>query len=209
MRTTRRVRSKTSLHSFAIRLCGVQRNAVAVWSGDVNPTEPSTQIPRRPEPFRLRNSLLPRHRRVCLATRTILRTRLYVRWFEFGTSARSFARTATRDTNQNESGRMDPTRRDPTSTTACAIADAHTSFGGMEGHQRGYTLMRPSGDGFSALTFAHRTPATNISLALRFWLLRSRNKENVKTSLLAQTKWYDFWTGLALTEVRRRCRRSA
>jgi alpha-D-xyloside xylohydrolase len=180
---------------------GIQRNAAAVWSGDVNPT---WETFRRQIPAGLNLSVSgipywttdiggftsanpddPHYRE------------LYIRWFQFGSFCPIFRAHGTRTTNQNEIWSYGPEAQKILTdydrlryrlmpyiySTAWKVTN------------EGYTFMRPL-----VMDFRIDTVAQNIADQFLFGpaLLVNPVTEAGATSrhlYLPKATWYDFWTG--------------
>jgi len=182
---------------------GTQRNAAAVWSGDVNP---NWETLRRQIPAGLNYSLsgLP-YWTTDIGGFTVANPddpayrELFVRWFQFGTFCPIFRVHGTRSTNQNELWSFGP---DAQKTLVAfdklryrlmpyiySLAWKTTS--------EGYTIMRPL-----VMDFRTDTRAQDTGSQFLFGpaLLVNPVTEPGATSrhlYLPEAKWYDFWTGAA------------
>ncbi len=184
---------------------GVQRNAVAVWSGDVNP---NWETLRRQIPAGLNLSVsgIPYWTTdiggfVSANPDNPAYRELYVRWFEFGTFCPIFRAHGTRDTNQNEIWSYGPdAQKILTSYDRLRYRlMPYTYSVAWKVTSEGYTLMRPL-----VMDFRTDVRAQNTGDEYLFGpsILVAPVTEQGATSkhlYLPQTKWYDFWTGLALT----------
>lgn len=180
---------------------GIQRNATAVWSGDV---DPNWETFRRQIPAGLNLSVSgipywttdiggfvsanpddPRYRE------------LYIRWFQFGTFCPIFRAHGTRTTNQNEIWSYGPEAqkiltgydqlRYRLMPYIYSLAWKTTS--------EGYTIMRPL-----VMDFRSDVHAQNIADQFLFGpaILVSPVTEPGAVSrhlYLPEAAWYDFWTG--------------
>jgi alpha-D-xyloside xylohydrolase len=180
---------------------GVQRNAAAVWSGDINP---NWETFRRQIPAGLNLSLSgipywttdiggfvtgnpddPAYRE------------LYIRWFEFGAFCPIFRAHGTRATNQNELWSYGPEAQ-----SILASYDRlryrllpYIYSVAWKTTNEGYTPMR-------ALAMDYRNDVTALHVSDQFMygpaLLVNPVTQPGATSrqvYLPQSKWYDFWTG--------------
>jgi alpha-D-xyloside xylohydrolase len=184
---------------------GVQRNSVAVWSGDV---DPNWETLRRQIPAGLNLSVSgipywttdiggfvaanpddPKYRE------------LYIRWFQFGTFSPIFRAHGTRTTNQNEIWSYGPDAQDILTnydqlryrlmSYIYSLAWKTTS--------EGYSILRPL-----VMDFREDTRAQNISDQFLFGpaLLVNPVVELGAISrrvYLPDATWYDFWTGKTTT----------
>jgi alpha-D-xyloside xylohydrolase len=183
---------------------GVQRNAAALWSGDV---DPNWETFRRQIPAGLNLSVSG----VPYWTTDIggfvvanpddpAYRELYIRWFQFGAFCPIFRAHGTRSTNQNEIWSYGP--------EAQKILTAYDrlryrlmpyiySVAWKVTHE-GYTMMRPL-----VMDFRTDVQAQNIGSEYSFGpaILVAPVTEPgaaVKRLYLPRAKWYDFWTGEAL-----------
>jgi alpha-D-xyloside xylohydrolase len=180
---------------------GIQRNAVAVWSGDVNP---NWETFRRQIPAGLNLSVSG----VPYWTTDIggfvsanpddpAYRELYVRWFEFGTFCPIFRAHGTRTTNQNEIWSYGPEAQKILTSYdrlryrllpyIYSLAWRVTSAG--------YTIMRPL-----VMDFRMDIRAQNIGDEYLFGpaILVAPVTEPEATTrhiYLPKARWYDFWTG--------------
>jgi alpha-D-xyloside xylohydrolase len=183
---------------------GEQRNAAAVWSGDV---DPNWETFRRQIPAGLNYSVsgLPYWTTdiggfVSANPDDPAYRELYVRWFEFGAFCPIFRAHGTRTTNQNELWSYGPDAqkilvaydklRYRLMPYIYALAWKTTS--------ESYTIMRPL-----VMDFRTDLRAQNIGDQFLFGpaILVNPVTEPGATSrriYLPQTTWYDFWTGTAL-----------
>ena len=182
---------------------GIQRNATAVWSGDV---DPNWETFRRQIPAGLNLSVSgipywttdiggfveanpddPRYRE------------LYIRWFQFGTFCPIFRAHGTRTTNQNEIWSYGP--------DAQKILTAYDQLRyrlmpyiyslAWKTTSEGYTILRPL-----VMDFRADTRAQNVADQFLFGpaILVNPVTEPGATSrrlYLPDSTWYDFWTGSA------------
>ena len=180
---------------------GTQRNAAAVWSGDVNPT---WETLRRQIPAGLNYSLsgLP-YWTTDIGGFTVANPddpayrELFVRWFEFGTFCPIFRVHGTRSTNQNELWSFGPEAQ----KTLVAFDKLRYRLMpyiyslAWKTTSEGYTIMRP-------LVMDFRTDARAQDTGSQFLfgpaLLVNPVTEAGATSrhlYLPDAKWFDFWTG--------------
>ncbi|HEY2393074.1 MAG TPA: glycoside hydrolase family 31 protein [Candidatus Angelobacter sp.] len=180
---------------------GVQRNAAALWSGDV---DPNWETFRRQIPAGLNLSVSgvpywttdiggfvvanpddPSYRE------------LYIRWFQFGAFCPIFRAHGTRSTNQNEIWSYGP--------EAQKILTAYDQLRyrlmpyiysvAWKVTSEGYTMMRPL-----VMDFRTDVQAQNIGSEYSFGpaiLVAPVTEQGaaVKRLYLPRAKWYDFWTG--------------
>jgi alpha-D-xyloside xylohydrolase len=183
---------------------GSQRNAAAVWSGDV---DPNWETFRRQIPAGLNYSVsgLPYWTTdiggfVSANPDDPAYRELYIRWFQFGTFCPIFRAHGTRTTNQNEIWSYGP---DAQKTLAAydnlryrlmpyiySLAWKTTS--------EGYTIMRPL-----VMDFREDTRAQNIGDQFLFGpaiLVNPVTEPGAATHrlYLPNAKWYDFWSGAAI-----------
>ena len=180
---------------------GSQRNAAAVWSGDI---DPNWETFRRQIPAGLNYSLsgLPYWTTdiggfVSANPDDHAYRELYVRWFEFGAFCPIFRAHGTRTTNQNELWSYGPDAqkilveydklRYRLMPYIYSLAWKTTS--------EGYTIMRPL-----VMEFREDVHAQNIGDQYLFGpaILVNPVTEPGATSrhlYLPSAKWYDFWTG--------------
>jgi len=180
---------------------GEQRNAAAVWSGDV---DPNWETFRRQIPAGLNYSLsgLPYWTTdiggfVSANPDDPAYRELYVRWFEFGTFCPIFRAHGTRTSNQNELWSYGP--------EAQKILVAYDKLRyrlmpyiyslAWRTTNENYTIMRPL-----VMDFRTDTRAQNIGDQFLFGpavLVNPVTEPGAKTRhlYLPQTTWYDFWTG--------------
>lgn len=183
---------------------GIQRNSVALWSGDVNP---NWETFRRQIPAGLNLSLSG----VPYWTTDIggfvsanpddpAYRELYVRWFEFGAFCPIFRAHGTRTTNQNEIWSYGPdAQRILTNYDRLRyrLMPYIYSVAWMVTSQ-GYTMMRPL-----VMDFRTDVRAQNIGDQYLFGpsILVNPVTEpgaSIRHLYLPKTKWYDFWTGVPL-----------
>jgi alpha-D-xyloside xylohydrolase len=180
---------------------GVQRNSVALWSGDV---DPNWETFRRQIPAGLNLSVSgipywttdiggfvsanpddPQYRE------------LYIRWFQFGTFCPIFRAHGTRTTNQNEIWSYGPDAQ----KILTGYDQLHyrlmpyTYSVAWKVTNEGYTLMRPL-----VMDFRSDIRAQNIGDQFLFGpsILVNPVTEPGATSrrlYLPEALWYDFWTG--------------
>jgi alpha-D-xyloside xylohydrolase len=183
---------------------GSQRNAAAVWSGDV---DPNWETFRRQIPAGLNYSVsgLPYWTTdiggfVSANPDDPAYRELYIRWFQFGTFCPIFRAHGTRTTNQNEIWSYGSEAQ---KTLAAydklryrlmpyiySLAWKTTS--------EGYTIMRPL-----VMDFREDTRAQNIGDQFLFGpaiLVSPVTEPGAATRrlYLPNAKWYDFWTGAAI-----------
>jgi alpha-D-xyloside xylohydrolase len=180
---------------------GVQRNAAAVWSGDVNP---NWETFRRQIPAGLNLSVSG----VPYWTTDIggfvvanpddpAYRELFMRWFEFGTFCPIFRVHGTRTTNQNELWSYGPEAQQT------LVAYDKLRYRLMpyiyslawKTTDEGYTIMRPL-----VMDFREDVRAQNIGDTFMFGpaLLVAPVTEQAATArhlYLPEAKWYDFWSG--------------
>jgi alpha-D-xyloside xylohydrolase len=182
---------------------GTQRNAAAVWSGDVNPT---WETLRRQIPAGLNYSLsgLP-YWTTDIGGFTVANPddpayrELFVRWFEFGTFCPIFRVHGTRSTNQNELWSFGPEAQ----KTLVAFDKLRYRLMpyiyslAWKTTNESYTIMRP-------LVMDFRTDVRAQDAGSQFLfgpaLLVNPVTEPGATSrhlYLPDAEWYDFWTGAA------------
>jgi alpha-D-xyloside xylohydrolase len=182
---------------------GSQRNAVAVWSGDI---DPNWETFRRQIPAGLNLSVsgIPYWTTdiggfVSANPDDPAYRELYIRWFEFGAFCPIFRAHGTRTTNQNEIWSYGP--------EAQKILTAYDRLRyrllpyiyslAWRTTNEGYTIMRPL-----AMDFRSDTRAQNVSDQFLFGpaILVNPVTERGTTSrrvYLPDATWYDFWTGSA------------
>jgi alpha-D-xyloside xylohydrolase len=182
---------------------GVQRNAAALWSGDV---DPNWETFRRQIPAGLNLSVSG----VPYWTTDIggfvvanpddpAYRELYIRWFQFGAFCPIFRAHGTRSTNQNEIWSYGP--------DAQKILTAYDRLRyrlmpyiysvAWKVTSEGYTMMRPL-----VMDFRTDVQAQNIGNEYSFGpaiLVAPVTEQGaaVKRLYLPRAKWYDFWTGEA------------
>ncbi len=183
---------------------GEQRNAAAVWSGDV---DPNWETFRRQIPAGLNYSLsgLPYWTTdiggfVSANPDDPAYRELYVRWFEFGAFCPIFRAHGTRTTNQNEVWSYGPDAQ------KILVAYDRLRYRLMpyiyslawKTTSEGYTIMRPL-----VMDFREDVRAQNIGDQFLFGpaILVNPVTEPGATArhlYLPAAKWYDFWTGAAI-----------
>jgi alpha-D-xyloside xylohydrolase len=183
---------------------GSQRNAAAVWSGDV---DPNWETFRRQIPAGLNYSVsgLPYWTTdiggfVSADPDDPAYRELYIRWFQFGTFCPIFRAHGTRTTNQNEIWSYGPEAQ------KTLVAYDNLRYRLMpyiyslawKTTSEGYTIMRPL-----VMDFREDTRAQNIGDQFLFGpaILVSPVTEPCAATrrlYLPNTKWYDFWTGSAI-----------
>src|SRR5215472_15385069 len=187
---------------------GIQRNATAMWSGDV---DPNWETFRRQIPAGLNFSLSGLH----YSTTDIggfvsanpddpAYRELFVRWFEFGTFCPIFRVHGTRSTNQNELWSFGPEAQ----KTLVAFDKLRYRLMpyiyslAWKTTSEGYTILRP-------LVMDFRTDAWAQDAGSQFLfgpaLLVNPVTEPGATSrhlYLPDAKWFDFWTGTAIAGPR-------
>ncbi len=183
---------------------GIQRNSVALWSGDVNP---NWETFRRQVPAGLNLSLSG----VPYWTTDIggfvsanpddpAYRELYVRWFEFGAFCPIFRAHGTRTTNQNEIWSYGPEAQrilTEYDRLRYRLMPYIYSVAWMVTNQ-GYTMMRPL-----VMDFRTDVRAQNVGDQYLFGpsILVNPVTEpgaSVRHLYLPKARWYDFWTGAAL-----------
>ncbi len=180
---------------------GIQRNAAAVWSGDVNP---NWETLRRQIPAGLNLSLsgVPYWTTdiggfVAANPDDPAYRELFVRWFEFGTFCPIFRLHGTRTTNQNELWSYGPEAQ----KTLVAFDKLRYRLMpyiyslAWKTTNEGYTIMRPL-----VMDFRSDMRAQNIGDEFSFGpaLLVAPVIEQAATKrhlYLPEAKWYDFWNG--------------
>jgi alpha-D-xyloside xylohydrolase len=184
---------------------GVQRNAAALWSGDV---DPNWETFRRQIPAGLNLSVSG----VPYWTTDIggfvvanpddpAYRELFVRWFEFGTFCPIFRVHGTRSTNQNELWSYGPEAQ----KTLVAYDKLRYRLMpyiyslGWKTTNDGYTIMRPL-----VMDFREDIRAQNIGDSFMFGpdLLVAPVTEPAATTrhlYLPEAKWYNFWSGEAIS----------
>ncbi|HLZ51219.1 MAG TPA: TIM-barrel domain-containing protein [Candidatus Acidoferrum sp.] len=180
---------------------GTQRNAAAVWSGDI---DPNWETFGRQVPAGLNYSLsgLPYWTTdiggfVSANPGDPAYRELYIRWFEFGTFCPVFRAHGTRTTNQNEIWSYGP--------EAQKILVAYDKLRyrlmpyiyslAWKTTSEGYTIMRPL-----VMDFREDVRAQNIGDQFLFGpaiLVNPVTEPRATTRhlYLPDAKWYDFWTG--------------
>ena len=183
---------------------GEQRNAAAVWSGDV---DPNWETFRRQIPAGLNYSIsgLPYWTTdiggfVSANPDDPAYRELYIRWFQFGMFCPIFRAHGTRTTNQNEIWSYGP--------EAQKILTAYDKLRyrlmpyiyslAWKTTSEGYTLMRPL-----VMDFRDDVRAQNIGDQFLFGpaiLVNPVTEPGASTRhlYLPNAKWYDFWTGSSL-----------
>jgi alpha-D-xyloside xylohydrolase len=183
---------------------GAQRNAVATWSGDV---DPNWETFRRQIPAGLNYSVsgLPYWTTdiggfVSANPDDPAYRELYIRWFQFGTFCPIFRAHGTRTTNQNEIWSY--------GADAQKILVAHDKLRyrlmpyiyslAWKTTSEGYTIMRPL-----VMDFREDTRAQTIGDQFLFGpaiLVNPVTEPGATTRhlYLPNAQWYDFWTGAAI-----------
>jgi alpha-D-xyloside xylohydrolase len=182
---------------------GSQRNAVATWSGDV---DPNWETFRRQIPAGLNYSVsgLPYWTTdiggfVVANPDSPAYRELYIRWFQFGTFCPIFRAHGTRTTNQNELWSYGPDSQKilvSYDKLRYRLMPYIYSLAWKTTHE-GYTIMRPL-----VMDFRNDVRAQNTGDQFLFGpaLLVNPITEAGATSrhlYLPDAKWYDFWTGVA------------
>jgi alpha-D-xyloside xylohydrolase len=180
---------------------GSQRNAAAVWSGDV---DPNWETFRRQIPAGLNYSVsgLPYWTTdiggfVSANPDDPAYRELYIRWFQFGTFCPIFRAHGTRTTNQNEIWSYGPEAQ----KTLTAYDNLRYRLMpyiyslAWKTTSEGYTIMRPL-----VMDFREDTRAQNIGDQFLFGpaiLVNPVTEPGAATRrlYLPNAKWYDFWTG--------------
>ncbi len=180
---------------------GEQRNAAAVWSGDI---DPNWETFRRQIPAGLNYSLsgLPYWTTdiggfVSANPDDPAYRELYVRWFEFGAFCPIFRAHGTRTTNQNEIWSYGPEAEKTLiayDKLRYRLMPYIYSLAWKTTHE-GYTIMRPL-----VMDFREDVRAQNIGDQFLFGpaiLVNPVTEPGATTRhlYLPNTKWYDFWTG--------------
>jgi len=183
---------------------GSQRNAAAVWSGDV---DPNWETLRRQIPAGLNYSVsgLPYWTTdiggfVSANPDDPAYRELYIRWFQFGTFCPIFRAHGTRTTNQNEIWSYGPDAQ----KTLTAYDNLRYRLMpyiyslAWKTTNEGYTIMRPL-----VMDFREDTRAQNIGDQFLFGpaiLVSPVTEPGAATRrlYLPNGKWYDFWTGAAI-----------
>ena len=183
---------------------GEQRNAAAVWSGDV---DPNWETFRRQIPAGLNYSVsgLPYWTTdiggfVSANPDDPAYRELYVRWFEFGAFCPIFRAHGTRTTNENELWSYGPEAQKTLlayDRLRYRLMPYIYSLAWMTTSSN-YTIMRPL-----VMDFRADTRAQNIGDQFLFGpaILVNPVTEPAATSrhlYLPQALWYDFWTGAAI-----------
>lgn len=183
---------------------GEQRNAAAVWSGDV---DPNWETFKRQIPAGLNYSVsgLPYWTTdiggfVSANPDDPGYRELYVRWFEFGVFCPIFRAHGTRTTNQNELWSYGPEAQQTLlayDRLRYRLMPYIYSLAWMTTSEN-YTIMRPL-----VMDFRADTRAQNIGDQFMFGpaILVNPVTEPAATSrhlYLPQALWYDFWTGAAI-----------
>ena len=183
---------------------GSQRNAAAVWSGDV---DPNWETFRRQIPAGLNYSVsgLPYWTTdiggfVSANPDDPAYRELYIRWFQFGTFCPIFRAHGTRTTNQNEIWSYGPEAQ------KTLVAYDNLRYRLMpyiyslawKTTSEGYTIMRPL-----VMDFREDTRAQNIGDQFLFGpaiLVNPVTEPGAATRrlYLPNAKWFDFWTGAAM-----------
>jgi alpha-D-xyloside xylohydrolase len=182
---------------------GSQRNAVATWSGDV---DPNWETFRRQIPAGLNYSVsgLPYWTTdiggfVVANPDSPAYRELYIRWFQFGTFCPIFRAHGTRTTNQNELWSYGPDSQKilvSYDKLRYRLMPYIYSLAWKTTHE-GYTIMRPL-----VMDFRNDLRAQNTGDQFLFGpaLLVNPITEAGATSrhlYLPDAKWYDFWAGVA------------
>jgi alpha-D-xyloside xylohydrolase len=183
---------------------GSQRNAAAVWSGDV---DPNWETFRRQIPAGLNYSVsgLPYWTTdiggfVSANPDDPAYRELYIRWFQFGTFCPIFRAHGTRTTNQNEIWSYGPEAQ----KTLTAYDNLRYRLMpyiyslAWKTTSEGYTIMRPL-----VMDFREDTRAQNIGDQFLFGpaiLVSPVTEPGAATRrlYLPNAKWFDFWTGAAI-----------
>jgi alpha-D-xyloside xylohydrolase len=183
---------------------GSQRNAAAVWSGDV---DPNWETFRRQIPAGLNYSVsgLPYWTTdiggfVSANPDDPAYRELYIRWFQFGAFCPIFRAHGTRTTNQNEIWSYGPDAQ------KTLVAYDNLRYRLMpyiyslawKTTNEGYTIMRPL-----VMDFREDIRAQNIGDQFLFGpaiLVNPVTEPGTATRrlYLPKTKWYDFWTGATI-----------
>jgi alpha-D-xyloside xylohydrolase len=183
---------------------GSQRNAAAVWSGDV---DPNWETFRRQIPAGLNYSVsgLPYWTTdiggfVSANPDDPAYRELYIRWFQFGTFCPIFRAHGTRTTNQNEIWSYGPEAQ----KTLVAYDNlryrlmSYIYSLAWRTTSEGYTIMRPL-----VMDFREDVRAQNIGDQFLFGpaiLVSPVTEPGAATRrlYLPNAKWYDFWTGAGI-----------
>ncbi|MGB6897479.1 MAG: glycoside hydrolase family 31 protein [Candidatus Acidiferrum sp.] len=183
---------------------GEQRNAAAVWSGDV---DPNWETFRRQIPAGLNYSLsgLPYWTTdiggfVSANPDDPAYRELYVRWFEFGAFCPIFRAHGTRTTNQNEVWSYGPDAQKilvSYDKLRYRLMPYSNSLA-WKTSSEGYTIMRPL-----VMDFRDDVHAQNVGDQFLFGpaiLVNPVTEPGTTTRrlYLPNAKWYDFWTGAAI-----------
>ena len=183
---------------------GIQRNAAAMWSGDV---DPNWETFRRQIPAGLNFSLsgLPYWTTdiggfVSANPDDPAYRELFVRWFEFGTFCPIFRVHGTRTTNQNELWSYGPDAQKilvSYDQLRYRLMPYIYSLAWKVTNQ-GYTIMRPL-----VMDFRTDVHAQNIGDQFLFGpalLVNPVTEPNANSRhvYLPDSKWFDFWTGASL-----------
>jgi len=183
---------------------GAQRNAAAVWSGDV---DPNWETFRRQIPAGLNYSVsgLPYWTTdiggfVVANPDDPAYRELYVRWFQFGTFCPIFRAHGTRTTNQNEIWSYGPEAQKilvAYDKLRYRLMPYIYSLAWKTTHES-YTIMRPL-----VMDFREDTRAQNIGDQFLFGpalLVNPVTEAGAATRhlYLPEAKWYDFWTGTSV-----------
>jgi len=183
---------------------GSQRNAAAVWSGDV---DPNWETFRRQIPAGLNYSVsgLPYWTTdiggfVSANPDDPAYRELYIRWFQFGTFCPIFRAHGTRTTNQNEiwSYGSDAQKTLTAYDNLRYRLMPYIYSLAWKTTSEGYTIMRPL-----VMDFREDVRAQNIGDQFLFGpaILVSPVTESgaaTRRLYLPNAKWYDFWTGAAI-----------
>jgi alpha-D-xyloside xylohydrolase len=187
---------------------GIQRNATAMWSGDV---DPNWETFRRQIPAGLNFSLsgLPYWTTdiggfVSANPDDPAYRELFIRWFEFGTFCPIFRVHGTRTTNQNELWSYGAEAQKTLVSfdkLRYRLMPYIYSLAWKTTHE-GYTIMRPL-----VMEFRGDTRAQNVGDQFLFGpaILVNPVTEPGATSrhlYLPDAKWFDFWTGTAIAGPR-------
>jgi len=187
---------------------GIQRNATAMWSGDV---DPNWETFRRQIPAGLNFSLsgLPYWTTdiggfVSANPDDPAYRELFIRWFEFGTFCPIFRVHGTRTTNQNELWSYGAEAQKilvSFDKLRYRLMPYIYSLAWKTTHE-GYTIMRPL-----VMEFRGDTRAQNVGDQFLFGpaILVNPVTEPGATSrhlYLPDAKWFDFWTGTAIAGPR-------
>jgi alpha-D-xyloside xylohydrolase len=183
---------------------GSQRNAAAVWSGDV---DPNWETFRRQIPAGLNYSVsgLPYWTTdiggfVSANPDDPAYRELYIRWFQFGTFCPIFRAHGTRTTNQNEIWSYGPEAQKTLAAYDILRYRLMPYIYSLawKTTNEGYTIMRPL-----VMDFREDTRAQNIGDQFLFGpaiLVNPVTEPGAATRrlYLPNAKWYDFWTGAAI-----------